>query len=197
MRSSGKLVLFPFLSGKKGIELSVNFLVTFIIAIVLFSLGIVFARHLFGGASNITELSQEELNKRIEELFCTGTELVCLNTNSRTMKRGEQYILGVNVVNALGTTEDFRVSVINTKAFDKENNVIFDRAGGMDPSPGQDIDIFPESKDFTLGPNQQERTGIMVSTRPSNPYGKYVVDVVVLHNGNPYDKPQKFYVTII
>lgn len=203
MRSSGKVVLFPFLSDKKGIELSVNFLVTFIIAIVLFSMGIVFAKRLFGGAQDITQLSQEQLDKKIEELFCTGTELVCLNTNSRTIKRGDQYILGVNVVNGLPNSVNFKLDIVNSKAFDKENTPIFDKLASppQNPTPGQDLDIFPDSKEFIINPNQQERTGVMITTHSSNPPGRYIVDIVVQYDDGsgfkPYGDPQKFYVTIV
>ena len=61
MKLFGKLFF-----GKQGIELSVNFLVTFILAIVLFGLGILFARQLFGGAEEISRLSQEQLDEQIE-----------------------------------------------------------------------------------------------------------------------------------
>lgn len=189
---------------KKGVELSVNFLVTFILGIVLFSLGILFATKLFTGAEDIAETSQAQLDRAVEDLFCSKSEQVCLNTNTRTLQRGQQFIFGVNVVNHFNTSTKFKLTMQNKRAFDKENQLIFnqsDERPQYQPGPDKPIlSIMPEEKEFFLGANLQERTGVLVKVLPKNWHGQYILDVDVFYDvegaWERYGTVQKIYVTV-
>ena len=68
---------------KKGIELSVNFLVVLILSIVIISFGIYLLTSVVGKASELSKMTQEDLNKRIETLQCSGN--VCFAVNYKLL----------------------------------------------------------------------------------------------------------------
>ena len=63
---------------KAAVELSLNFLVVLIISIVLFGFGVIFIRNLFSQATDLRDLTLEELDDRIADLICEGTDRVCI-----------------------------------------------------------------------------------------------------------------------
>lgn len=182
---------------RRGIELSINFLVTFILAIVLFGLGILFAKNLFGGSNELVDVTQEQLDDAIERMFCNQNELVCLNLNSLTLARGDSHVFGVMVLNALPAA-DFHVDVTTTRFIDKDGNPVPPTG-----PPANPLDIFPDGLDFTLEKNKEERVGFRIAALPTNPKGKYIVDVLVKRkdpssgNYENYDVVHKIYITVV
>src|SRR3989344_582050 len=142
---------------RKGIELSVNFLVMVILAIVLFGLGIIFARNLFNSSTALVSTSQDQLDAAIENMYCTANEIVCINLNSKTLPRGTAKVFGVNVVNAYQDGE-FRATIVNTKYIALDNSVTDLRTAPDD----QKLQILPEDASFSLGKNKDQRTGFLI-----------------------------------
>jgi len=67
---------------KKGFELSLNFLVTIIIAIVIFVFGIRFISDLVTQTTELESLTTDQLDKKIENLLCE-TEKVCIGVTKK------------------------------------------------------------------------------------------------------------------
>lgn len=189
---------------RKGIELSVNFLVTFILAVVLFAMGMVFARNLFTGSTEIVDISQDQLDAAIENMFCTNSEVVCVNMNAKTLPRNEEQIFGVTILNIFDPG-DIRVTITSTKRIEKDNTIT-DLSG---VPVTENLEIFPDERTFPLAKNKDERVGFMIRPRSTTPKGKYIVDVDVAYEGNtdcdgdgtpgcaPYGTKQKIYITVI
>lgn len=190
------------LRSRRGIELSVNFLVSFILAIVLFSLGIIFTRNLFSGSTEIAQVSQDQLDAAIEDMFCTNSELVCINLNAATLERGQDKIFGITVFNALDDG-DFTITIRDTKRIEKDGTA----TDLSTVPPEQRLSILPSEVSFPLQRNRDERTGFLITARSTNLKGKYIVDADVVYKGNcdgsgvtqecPYPPKQKIYITVI
>ena len=109
-----------FLS-KKGFELSINFIVQLIMAIVIFGFGIAFATRMFGGGNEISEMAYEDFNNKVQALSCSGYDQVCLAQKSVTIPKGDLKIVPFTVKNELGEDANFRVIVRNTAYIGKDN----------------------------------------------------------------------------
>ena len=63
---------------KRGIELSLNFLVVLIISIVIFGFGVKFIYNLSSQATDLQQLTIGDLDERIGNLACEGSDRVCV-----------------------------------------------------------------------------------------------------------------------
>jgi hypothetical protein len=184
------------MKNKKAIQLSINFLVTLIIAIVLFTMGIKFAYDLLSKGEELEKMSQDDLDARIEQLFCSSNELFCISTSTKTIQRGKSHIFGITVHN-VKQNRKFKLKIAPSRAFDKNDNMIpFSEADarGMDP--------LPKQKEFSLEPNQDEKTGVRIGVPKDASKGTYIYNVDVeysIDNGaswNNYDATKKLYVNV-
>ena len=103
---------------KKALELSINFLVVVIIAIVMLSLGILLINRYFLEADIIKTDIEEETEKQINQLFNQG-EIVAIPT--KTIERGKDDIAWIGILN-VKDSGDFTVELIFKDAYDKLNN---------------------------------------------------------------------------
>ncbi|MBA3064142.1 hypothetical protein FP803_01760, partial [Candidatus Woesearchaeota archaeon] len=58
---------------KKGMELSINFIVILILSIVVFGFGIKILSGIFGGASEIEKITLEEINRHLIDIMCDSS----------------------------------------------------------------------------------------------------------------------------
>lgn len=177
------------MKNKKGIELSINFLVTLILAITIFSFGIIFARNLIGGASELTELTDSDLDKRIGELLCSGNERVCYGIRDKTIRRGEFDIFGVRILNVLNQGDvEFTITVSDTGIIPKGKKVIQD-------VPDPRLNILPRTRTETIANNEDESFGIGIEVPKNAAPGRYILDIAVTYGTEQYDF-SKLYVTV-
>ncbi|MBU90563.1 hypothetical protein CMO94_03385, partial [Candidatus Woesearchaeota archaeon] len=108
---------------KKGIELSVNFLVTIIIALVIFGFGVKFVYNLASGASEMESLTTDDLDERIGDLLCESADKVCIGVNRKVIPRGEFDVFGIKVINVIETAK-FRVVIEPRARIDKQGKII-------------------------------------------------------------------------
>lgn len=164
---------------KKGIELSANFLVTIILAITIFVFGIMFARNLLGGAEDITRMTEEDLDAKMDDLLCPGDERVCFGVRSKTVKRGELVIFGVRVLNILDESKEFTVEVDATGAILKGERDIttipnLDKFNSVEP-----IAVLPKTRTELVEPNEDKKFGIGIQPAKNAPPGKYILNIYV------------------
>ena len=176
---------------KKGIELSINFLVTLILAITIFSFGIIFARNLLGGASELTEMTDSDLDKRIGDLLCSGNERVCYGIRDKTIKRGEFDIFGVRILNILNQGDvEFTITVSDTGLVAKGQKQIQD-VSTLDHR----LNILPKVRSEIVANNEDESFGVGIEVPKNAMPGRYILDVSVTYGAEQYDF-SKLYVTV-
>ena len=141
---------------KKGIELSVNFLVVIIISIDIIGFSVYILTTVVGRAGELSRMTQEDLNKRIETLQCTG--IVCFAVNYKEIKRGEFDIFGLKIFNT-GAEAEFSLDIAPVK-------------------PG--LSFVPESGEtFRIGGNEEKRIGIGIEVPKNATSGIYIFNIGV------------------
>src|SRR3989338_437711 len=95
---------------KKGIELSLNFLVTIIIAITIFMFGVKFIYTLTSEATNLESMTTDELDRKIGELLCDSTERVCIGIDKKTIQKGKLDVFGIKITN-INSGANFEISI--------------------------------------------------------------------------------------
>ena len=109
MMAMGKMRLFR---NKKAIELTINFLVMLILAVVVFGLGMKFMVQFFAGAQKQQAALDQQTKSRIEGLLSSG-ERVAVPLNKKTLIRGEGDTIGIGISNVVSDKpeNDFYVKI--------------------------------------------------------------------------------------
>ena len=100
---------------KKGFELSINFIVIMILAIVIFGLGIKFVNDFFKQANKLSDKSTEQLDREIGELLCPTNQMVCIPVNRKPIGQGEFDTFGKKIRNVWDKNADFKVYIYPDK----------------------------------------------------------------------------------
>jgi len=167
---------------KKGIELSVNFLVVLIISIVIFGFGARFIYTLASEATGLSKLTLDELDKRIGELFCEGSDKVCLGIDRKVVRKGELGVFGLRLINVLDSQE-FTIVLTKSKAFDKEGTEI--------TSTDNKLIYFPkDARPIDLKRNEEGDIGFGIEVPKNAVSGTYIFDINIEAPSLP--APQKY-----
>lgn len=154
---------------KKGLELSINFIVVIIIALVVFFFGLRFLYQLGSEASKLQTMTVDELDRKIESLACEGSEKVCFGFDTKTIKRGNFGVFGLRIINIL---DDQNFDIIITKGspsgYTKNN----------EPIPTNNIKLKHRPSVF-IKQNEEQNLGIGVEVPKNAQSGKYIFDVKV------------------
>jgi len=168
---------------KKGIELSMNFIVTIIIAITIFFFGAKFIYNLASEAVKLEDLTTSDLDTRIGELLCGGDARVCVGIDRQTIQKGKFAVFGLKIVNVLDSQNfDILVSRPSPGGYTKSNNPIF----------GDTINWNPKTRSIFLKRNEERDIGIGIEVPKTTKAGTYIFDVRIA----PYNEIYKFYVIV-
>lgn len=161
---------------KKAIELSVNFIVMFVLAIVLFGVGIKFVTDIFLKAEEYQATIDQQTQSEIERIIDPNTP-VGMPINSIDLGRGENGIVGIGILNLRGSSGKFTVAVECDAAVDYSGNVICDDSFGS----GQactDCDAWAfEPEEMYLDNNEKGVGGIFISVPKDAVSGTYIYNV--------------------
>ena len=173
---------------KAAIELSLNFIVILIISIVIFGFGIKFISDLSSSAKDITAITTSELDDRISNLICEGSERVCVGKDRKTIKRTNFDVFGLKIVNILDT-QNFDIVVTRpTPSGYKQNNV------GIS---NDNLTWNPKSRSVVIEKNEEKNLGIGIQAPPNAEPGTYIFNVEIkTADGKPYSQIQKLYVDV-
>ena len=176
------------IKSKKAIELSLTFLVAVIIAVVIMVLGINFLYNLASKATQLGQTTTDQLDKRFAELSCSGNDKVCIGIIRETIPKGKTDAFGLKIIN-IDATNEFKVEVNPSKAFDKQNNEI-----------ANNINFKYNTNQMTIEKNEEKSLGIGFEVPKNAESGTYVFDVGVKYKVNDefmqYDELQKIYVEV-
>ncbi|MBD3164247.1 hypothetical protein GF323_03540 [Candidatus Woesearchaeota archaeon] len=171
---------------KAAIELSLNFIVIIIIALVLFGFGINFIYNIISKSNDIAGMTMEELDNSIADLMCSDTEKVCLNKDTLELRPGKYDSVGIKILNVRNNAPQnkFMISVVRGIYVDPRNNKPASSKIGL-------IEIFPDNRTVTLKANKAKTFGIAFQLPGSGlPKGTYVFDVDITID--PDTSPAKY-----
>lgn len=173
---------------KKAIELSLNFIVILIISIILFGFGVRFISKLSSQATELQELTISELDERIGNLICEGSERVCVGIDRKTIKRKQFDVFGLKIINILDSQE-FIVTVLPSSPIGYKKD--------KSPISGQTLIINPQSRAVKIEKNEEKVLGVGVQVPANAVSGTYIFNVEIKQqDGKPYSAVQKLYVDV-
>lgn len=169
---------------KKGIELSVNFIVMMILAIVVFGFGIKFAKDIFVKSNEMADLTYKDIDRQMQEISCATAERVCLPSQTKTIEGGKPAIFGMVIENVLD---------------DGDNNFFIEVSPAEQNDAGK-FDFLPksgETRGIEIKPKEVYRTGIAVGNKGTAESGKTYAFVAKVKNREiDYVNPIVFYVKV-
>ena len=174
---------------KKAIELSLNFLVTIIIALVIFGFGIKFIYDIATKSENLKDMTLDQIDKRIEGLVCETTDRVCIVPTRRVIKRGNVGFFGMKITNVVSDPmfdDEFSFDIVVSKMIRK------DKTETDDPDILDKIDLKHRGS-VNIKKNEERDIGIGVEVDGGAPSGTYVVDIEI---EDPYNELHKIHVNV-
>src|SRR3989338_1026376 len=164
------------ISGKRAIELSLNFIVIIIISITLFIFGIRFMSQLSSQAFELQKLTLDDLDARIANFACEGSDRVCIGADRQTIPKGKFGVFGVKILNVLdpqsGQGQDFEITVALSTFVPKNN-----------PSAsGPPLEIKPKARNVFIKANEEKEAGIGIEVPKTAEPGTYVFNIQIKTN---------------
>lgn len=187
---------------KKGIELSINFLVIIIISLAVFGMGIVFVNKIFFSAAQKVDEMGAQTKNELARLLDQGDK-VAMPFFQETVIHGKTATFGIGVLNTLtaSSTENFTIVVEFDEAYRKDNSEICnagDTSGcGSDPDgEGTQEDngwLAYDQKEHTIKSNEQGSYTIAINPPKDTPTGVYIFNVAVCYDVPPSDPLNDLY----
>jgi hypothetical protein len=177
-------------SNRKGIELSINFIVMLVLATVVFIGGIAFATKFFGHAETVRSSLDSETERQIERLLDSGSPVVLPISNREIFrKKHDTFGLGVFAM----YNGDYTAHIDSRSAFDKQKKEM---------SNDLEIQISPAS--LELEKNEKGKFLILVQVPKDAKSGTYIFTIRVSFGGEPdvmemlpqYDNPVQLIVRV-
>ena len=177
---------------KKAIELSMNFIVILILSIVIFGFGIVFISKLSSQANELQELTISDLDERIGELVCEGSDRVCIGIDRKIIKRKEFKVFGIKLLNIIDSQFfDITIEPSSPKGYKKDKTPIESTSPSLTINPNQRSDYIEK--------NEEKSIGIGIQVPPNAVSGTYIFNVKIQQTtqaGKQYVPIQKLYVDV-
>jgi hypothetical protein len=176
---------------KKGIELSINFIVMLILAIAVFAGGLVFTSKFFSHAEKVRGSLDSQTERQIEKLLDSGSPVV-IPINTKEIHKKNHDTFGVGVL--ADTNGKYSLHTEFADAFRKDKSDIDTDANSWIIQPDQDQDLEKNEKGKFL-------VGIEVPKDAEK--GTYIFRVTVEliadipEESDPqYDNPSQFIVRV-
>lgn len=171
---------------KKGLELSINFIVIIVISLIVFFFGARFIYQLGSEATKLQSMTVDELDRKIGNLVCEGSEKVCLGFDKKIIQEGKLGVFGLRIINILDS-QDF--------------DIIISRPPPPNPwgytKKGEDIAtdslvVKPASRSVYIKKNEEKDLAIGIEVPKDARSGTYIFDVKII----PYNTLHKIYVDV-
>ena len=171
--------MFRKKKNKKAMELSVNFLVIFILALVVFAFGLRLAYNLFNKGIETKATLDRQTSLEIEKLLDSGDKIV-IPFDEQTIRKGQFGVYGLGIRNVLDTTgekDTFRISVEFSNAFSQDGKQVI-TAGSLPSVNSQSLQSTLVRK------NEVQKVPISIGVPKDAVSGRYVFNVKVFSPDN-------------
>lgn len=173
---------------KRAIELSLNFIVILIISIIIFGFGVRFIQRLSSQATELQEITTSELDERIGNLVCEGSDRVCVGIDRKTIRRTKFDVFGLKIINILDT-QNFDIIVARPSPSGYTKN--------KQPIESDSLIWNPKTRSVFIEKNEEKNLGTGVQVPANAVSGTYIFDVKIqTADGKPYSATQKLYVDV-
>jgi hypothetical protein len=172
---------------KKGMEISINFLVMIVISLVIFIFAITFAFRFFGSAEKYRQQVDENTRKEIENIMINQGYKVAAYPTQIELYPGKDDIIGLGVFSVnFDSNETFELNVSCTKY------IKTDGTAGGDGNCSK-ITILYTPKTVDIKPNSDYVYAVYIKNNAAQ-RGTYILNARVVAEGSQYGDVQKIYV---
>ncbi len=187
---------------KAAVQLSVNFIVLTVLALITLGIGFYIVTEIFTTAEKYKATLDEQTQEQIRTTLEKG-EIVSLPITAYTIRRGETEIIPFGVRNNLGEADYFYMSVTCTEAIDsQENELCAVNEGKLCTDICNDWIVLDTEKE-TLENRESLAVGLFVRIPDDAPSGIFGYSIKVC-TGNVCDKSdstqygttKKMYITV-
>jgi len=169
---------------KKGIELSLNFLVTVVIALMIFIFGVRFIYNITSEATQLQGMTFDELEKKIGELSCDTGDRVCISVETKKIPKRKWDTFGIRIFNILEDTQ-FKINIVKASPPGYTVNNV--------PIQTNDI-ILKYREDTFINRNDGENIAVGAEVPKNTTSGKYIFNVKIEYlDPDPADGTYKPY----
>lgn len=191
---------------KASLQLSINFTVMLVLALIVFGLGISFLYKIMNKLDNATESLDDQTIKQIESLLINSGTKVAFPKNIVTIKRGGHQSIALGIKNEDPDHTYFKLTTDCTKGYDKDKTRLCDETRNI---PCQDvcdkwvIHNSPGYSLYNIEKKARKVEGLFINIPKTTKTGEYIFTLEVktaLSNGvaqDDYDTAKKFYVRVI
>ncbi|MDP2750524.1 MAG: hypothetical protein Q8O89_06860 [Nanoarchaeota archaeon] len=197
---------------KRAIELSVNFIVVLILAIVTFSLAIGLTYNMFSKAYKLKADIDSDTKSQILSLLDSG-EKVAIPANRASIQSGKNEVFGLGILNIEKTSSDFFIEVLEYDKTAGKTRTTGPNMVGIYDKEGRkitDTNIIKGAENIKfnyietvqdLGSNKQHVALLSVATTKDVLSGNTYVYTIKVHKGSSasdplYGFPQKLYIEV-
>ena len=179
------------MQSKKGIELSINFLVIILISLVLLALGTKFTYDIVKGVIKYQDAEEQRILKLLESELCKDDDLVCVPSFNQEISTKKAAFFGVKITNT-GSTATFTLDLsYSPNCFIHEDKT-------TETNCGNHLKIMPQTHTLTIG-EKDTFSQLILLERDINTHGPgtYILNLQVLKDGQPFDnKIHKLHVEV-
>ena len=174
---------------KKGMELSINFIVILIITLIVFGGCLYIAANLFKNIDKLKDQMDKQTQDRLESMITSGNEEVVIAFNKKEVKIGDAAIFGIGVLNTLGSQAEFSITIQPSQAFDIKGQQL-PNFGPSDKGGWR----YLASDNIGSIENHDYKTRSIVLITSANPVqgATYIFDVQVYYKTTPTSTPTPY-----
>jgi hypothetical protein len=158
---------------RKAVELSVNFIVTIIIAIVVFAAGLYLLGKTRSQVSGLIDDNDAAVQKMIEDIECSGGQYACIGTREKSIVAGKAEYFTVKLFNNRDSETLFNITITPLSAF----------AAGTKESISASVIAekvaVSAEKNYTIGSKQEKSTVMGAMIKRGSPSGTYQFQISV------------------
>lgn len=173
---------------KKGIELTVNFIVVLIIGIAMLGGALMLTSKLFSQAEKYKATVDVNTQNEIRKLITDSDDLVVIYPSRKIISRTKSYNFGIGVQNTIEGRDSakFALAVTLSSAVDKENNEICKAPYGNGIFDCGNItnEWIVLGSTLDIKKNEIETFAMPVTVEKKAPSGLYIFNVCVCYDYN-------------
>ncbi|MAE13503.1 hypothetical protein CMO92_02980 [Candidatus Woesearchaeota archaeon] len=166
---------------KKGIQLSVNFLVVIILGLVILGLGMSLFYKLIGSATTTVQEVDRQTQERLERMM-VGGNLVVVSDTTKAVETGEYADFFVGITNELADTTEFDLHIEYLNSQSGQNNPMM-----------SDEDVIFNPGPYLIDVNGFEFIPVRIVVPKNTPRDSYLFLVTVAKDGLPLSNPDAVY----
>lgn len=193
---------------KKAIELSINFTILLILAIFMFTVGIIITNQIFSDANEMKDTLSEQQREQLERILMEGTEKIKTVYIKKELNPGEHDVFGFGIRNDFDTKKRFYIEQ-NCDAYIVNNEIMCDD-DTADNCDNYDKYLILEDGGFIIEPNERNINDIFITLPKNTEKGTYVYNIRVCYrelgetdtgciqpsHENQYDTTKKFNIVV-